>query len=143
MSEVKGASSQTDNVIDGEFASPSRELVLSFNEAESRRGNHDSIRQTIRMALRDDKLFRTVQAYLVPKGICGRKSFDQALAVQAIIDWDLKNGKKIADFKLDHARLWNFTYQVIGQVMLTSRGRLLGYQEPQAKTASPKGGASA
>jgi hypothetical protein len=105
--------------------------LLSFVDAEAGLAKPTVLREEIRKACRDSKNFwDKALPFLTPPGVCGSSAFDHAKVMFDLLDWDAKhNNKRIAAFHVVPRVLWNHFYAVVGQVLDTSHGRLIGVKE--------------
>jgi hypothetical protein len=112
-------------------------MQITLRQAELAIGKPSTLRNEIRAALHNDELYLTVADYFSPPGVTGSKAYDQGVAVQKILDWDVeKNGKKISAYKASHRELWVHVYAVLGGAFQVSHGRVIGLLEVKPADAS-------
>lgn len=112
-------------------------MQLTLRQAELAVGKPSSLRNEVREALHNDALYLKLADYFSPPGVTGSKAYDQGVAVQKMLDWDVeKNGGKITAYKASHRELWVHIYAVLGGAFQVSHGRIVGLLE--VKPADPE-----
>jgi hypothetical protein len=105
-------------------------MQITLRQAELAVGKPSTLRQLVRDALHNDDFYISIADYLSPPGKTGSKAYDQGVAVQKMLDWDVaKNGGKITAYKASHRELWIHVYAVLGGAFQVSHGRIIGLLE--------------
>lgn len=102
---------------------------LNFGNALASVASPKVIADVLRDLLSNQDLWGKVEPFVLPPGVCGSKSFDQANIVREIKDYDAKKGNRVAAFGLSDRILWNYIYRELQKVFQCSHGRVLGLLE--------------
>jgi hypothetical protein len=112
--------------------------LFKFSEVEAKRASPATLNAIIKDVLRanNDACYIDLERFLLPPGVSGSKTFDQAYAVERLLEHDVKNGKRLAtamkDQGLSHRLIWDRLYAVLRAVGFQMKhGRLVGLLEDQ------------
>jgi len=118
---------------------PVRKPLFSFSDVEAKKASPTTLNQIIKDVLRDnnDACYADMEPFLLPPGISGSKTFDQAYAVEALLKHDAKNGGRIAvvmeSQRLSRRMLWDRIQSVLRSVgFKVSHGRIVGLLEDKS-----------
>lgn len=122
--------------------------LYSFIEVEAKTASPSTLRDIVKGVLRADEgaCYADMEAYLMPPGVSGSRSFDQAYAVKVLMKHDaLQKGQiatKMADTPtLNHRALWDILQNVLRQSGFKMRhGRLIGLLEHKKDDEDENGG---
>jgi hypothetical protein len=111
--------------------------LYSFTDVESNNPPKQSIRDSVASVLRADNgaCYAAMEVYLLPPGDSGSKSFDQAYAVNVLMQYDRDGEGQIAKIMantptLKHRTLWDILQSVLrGAGFKMRHGRLAGLLE--------------
>lgn len=113
-----------------------RKALFSFSEVEAKKASPTTINQIIKDVLRasNDACYSEMERWLLPPGVSGSRSFDQAYAVEALLKHDAINGGRISVIMesqgLSRRLLWDRIMSVLRAVGFRfSHGRLIGVIE--------------
>ena len=113
-----------------------RKPLFSFSEVEAKKASPITINQIIKDVLRasNDACYSEMEQWLLPPGVSGSRSFDQAYAVEVVLKHDSSNGGRIASIMESHGLsrrlLWDRIQSVLRSVGFKfSHGRLVGLIE--------------
>jgi hypothetical protein len=113
---------------------------INFGNTAASRANPKQIGEEIRSLLCNQDVWRDIEPYLLPPGICGSRQFDQANVVAKLREAEIQQSKKhgvpsrLEAFGLTDVELWRYIYREIGKVLLTKQGRVIGLLEEGAPT---------
>lgn len=122
--------------------------LYSFIEVEAKKASPSTLRDIVKGVLRadDGACYSEMESYLMPPGVSGSRSFDQAYAVKVLMKYDAKNegqiATKMADTPtLNHRALWDILQNVLRSSGFKMRhGRLVGLLEHQKDEDENGGG---
>jgi hypothetical protein len=111
--------------------------LYNFGDVEANNPPKQHIRDMVAAVLRADNgaCYADMEAYLLPPGVTGSKSFDQAFSVRVLLDHDKDTGGHIASAMaatptLKHRTLWDTLQTVLRNSGFKMRhGRLAGLLE--------------
>lgn len=113
-----------------------RKALFSFSEVEAKKASPTTINQIIKDVMRasNDACYSEMERWLLPPGVSGSRSFDQAYAVEVVLKHDAQNGGRIAVIMesqgLSRRLLWDRIQSVLRSVGFKfSHGRLVGVLE--------------
>lgn len=113
-----------------------RKSLFKFSEVEAKQASPTTLNQIIKEVLRasNDACYSEMERWLLPPGVSGSKSFDQAYAVETVLKHDAINGGRIAVVMesqgLSRRLLWDRIQSVLRSVgFKISHGRLVGLLE--------------
>ncbi len=123
-----------------------RKSLYKFSEVEAKQASPTTINQIVKDVLRanDDACYTDMEQWLLPPGVSGSRSFDQAYAVETLLTHDAKNGGRIAVImvsqRLSHRMLWDRLQTVLrGVGFKLSHGRLVGLLEDKSASKDDNG----
>jgi len=115
--------------------------LYSYIDVEAKTAASPVLGNLIREVLRAEKgeCYNEIESLLMPPGKSGSRSFDQAYAVETLLQHDRNSNESInkmmaATPTLTHKTLWDKLYSVLRQSGFKMRhGRLVGLLEHNAK----------
>ena len=122
--------------------------LYSFIEVEAKKASPSTLREIVKGVLRadDGACYSDMESYLMPPGVSGSRSFDQAYAVKVLMAHDAENkgqiATKMADTPtLNHRALWDILQNVLRSSGFKMRhGRLIGLLEHKKPEEDENGG---
>ena len=122
--------------------------LYSFIDVEAKTASPSTLRDIVKGVLRadDGACYSAMELYLMPPGISGSRSFDQAYAVKVLMVHDGKQegqiATKMADTPtLNHRALWDILQNVLRSSGFKMRhGRLVGLLEHKKPEEDENGG---
>jgi len=111
--------------------------LYSFTEVEAKTASPSTLREIVKSVLRadDGACYSEMETYLMPPGVSGSRSFDQAYAVKVLMTHDgIQKGQiatRMADTPtLNHRALWDILQNVLrASGFRMKHGRLIGILE--------------
>ena len=121
--------------------------LYSFVDVEAKNPSTLTLRDIVKNVLRADSgsCYAEMEPYLMAPGISGSRSFDQAYAVQVLLDHDRNGDGEIAKIlvntpTLKHRSLWDVLQVVLRSTGFKMRhGRLVGLLEHKAEEKDDDG----
>ena len=122
--------------------------LYSFIEVEAKTASPSTLRQIVNSVLRadDGACYSEMETYLMPPGVSGSRSFDQAYAVKVLMAHDGKQDGQIATKMVDtptlnHRAVWDILQNVLRSAGFKMRhGRLIGILEHKKDEEENGGG---
>ena len=123
-----------------------RKSLFRFSEVEAKQASPLTLNTLVKDVLRanNDACYVEMEKYLLPPGISGSKSFDQAYAVSVLLQHDSDNGGRIATVmdsqNLSRRLLWDRLQSVLRNVGFKfAHGRMVGLLEHHVDRDTDKG----
>ncbi len=122
--------------------------MYSFCDVESKAASPSTLKDAVLGVLRanDGECYSSLEVYLMPPGVSGSRSFDQAYAVSTLLEFDRSGDGMIARIlantpNIKHRSLWDVLQVVLrGSGFKMKHGRLVGLLEhnPDSKDDTAK-----
>lgn len=80
--------------------------MILFTEAQHLKPRRRELHELVRTACKDKTLWMSMWPYLTGTAGTDSREFDHGAAVDRLLQWDAKNGKHIAEFRLSWRKLW-------------------------------------